>query len=432
MSFIRYPEYRESGVESVERIPIHWTLRRIRSITSIQKGRLPKNTSVEPSQESDLPYLTMEYLRGNEENTPLMYIPIEEQSIIAKKGDTLVLWDGSNAGEFLKAKNGVVSSTLAIIKNISIDKDYLFYGLKSIEKNLKDQTVGMGIPHVSNDILRNLVIHIPSDNEQEQIVKFLDQEIYKIDSLVNEQKKLIKLLNEKRQAVISHVVTKGIDPNVKMKDSGVEWLGEIPEHWDLKRIANLYSEFNEGGDESLPILSVSIHRGVSDKEFEDDEMERKVIRSDDRSKYKKVQTNDLVYNMMRAWQGGFGAVKVNGMVSPAYVVARPKIKLITSYFENVLRTPQAIEQMRRYSRGVTDFRLRLYWEEFKNLQLPVPTISEMIEICEKITKMCEKFDALTDACESSIDLLLERRSALISATVTGQIDVRNYQPKEIS
>lgn len=102
----------------------------------------------------------------------------------------------------------------------------------------------------------------------------------------------------------------------KYKDSGVEWLGRIPAHWDVLRAAHLFKEVAEQGSEDLPILSVSIHDGVSDDELNDEELDRKVTRSEDRSKYKKVQPGDLVYNMMRAWQGGFGTVRVTGMVSP--------------------------------------------------------------------------------------------------------------------
>ena len=234
----------------------------------------------------------------------------------------------------------------------------------------------------------------------------------------------MELLKEKRQAVISHAVTKGLNPDAPMKPSGIEWLGEVPAHWEVIRIANVFREVTEPGNDELPILSVSIHHGVSDKEIDDEDMERKVTRSDDRSKYKQVSPGDLVYNMMRAWQGGFGTVTVVGMVSPAYVVARPRKTVATAYIEHLLRTPQAIEQMRRHSRGVTDFRLRLYWDEFKNIRVALPPENEAIGICVKISEMDERFNAMSAECQESIALLQERRTALISAAVTGQIDVR--------
>jgi len=200
---------------------------------------------------------------------------------------------------------------------------------------------------------------LPPLSDQTALTDYLDRETAKIDALVGEQRRLIKLLDEKRQAVIIHAVTKGINQHVVMRPSGTEWLGDVPEHWHVERLGNLFSEANEAGRQDLPILSVSIHDGVSDTELDPDQLDRKVTRSDDRTKYKRVIPGDLAYNMMRAWQGGFGAVTVEGMISPAYVVARPKRQLATDYIEYVLRTPMAVEEMRRHSRGVTDFRLRL-------------------------------------------------------------------------
>lgn len=204
----------------------------------------------------------------------------------------------------------------------------------------------------------------------------------------------------------------------KYKPSGVEWLGEVPEHWEVFRIANLFNDQADSGNDDLPILSVSIHHGVSDAEIPEEKMDRKVVRSEDRTKYKKVQPGDLVYNMMRAWQGGFGSVSVPGMVSPAYVVARPRRDFETIIVEQQLRTPPAIEQMRRHSRGVTDFRLRLYWEEFKNIQVVVPSASEQTAIATFLERETAKIDELVAEQRRLMELLKEKRQSVISHAVT--------------
>lgn len=206
------------------------------------------------------------------------------------------------------------------------------------------------------------------------------------------------------------------------KDSGVEWLGEVPAHWEVIRLANLFQQMVEEGADDLPILSVSIHSGVSDKEMNEEEMDRKITRSDDRSKYKRVMPGDLVYNMMRAWQGGFGAVTIAGMVSPAYVVARPIKGFVTEFIEQQLRTPNAIEEMRRHSQGVTDFRLRLYWEEFKRLQVVLPQIEDQRRIMDELNSETSKIDALITEQRTLIDLLKEKRQAIISHAVTKGLD----------
>ncbi|MEY9885570.1 restriction endonuclease subunit S [Bradyrhizobium sp. USDA 329] len=208
----------------------------------------------------------------------------------------------------------------------------------------------------------------------------------------------------------------------RYKDSGVEWLGRIPEHWDVLRATHLFNEVAEQGSEDLPILSVSIHDGVSDDELNDEQLDRKVSRSDDRSKYKRVQPDDLVYNMMRAWQGGFGTVRATGMVSPAYVVARPKSRFSTVFVEHLLRTPNAIEEMRRHSHGVTDFRLRLYWDSFKDLYLTLPPHDEQLAIIDFLHREVAKIDALVSEQQRLIELLKEKRQAVISDAVTKGLD----------
>ncbi len=278
---------------------------------------------------------------------------------------------------------------------------------------------------ISRSVLGRVRFSYPPSTEQIRIADFLDGETAKIDALIAEQRRLMELLKEKRQAVITQAVISGLNLNTTFKKSEVEWLGDVPEHWAIGRMSNVFHEVADAGNEELPILSVSIHHGVSDREMDEEEMDRKVSRSEDRSKYKQVLPGDLVYNMMRAWQGGFGTVTVPGMVSPAYVVARPKSQMNTAYVEHLLRTPQAIEQMRRHSRGVTDFRLRLYWDEFKNLAVLIPPIDEANAICAEIAEMDRRFNNLAESCQQSIDLLQERRTALISAAVTGEIDVRS-------
>ena len=196
------------------------------------------------------------------------------------------------------------------------------------------------------------------------------------------------------------------------KPSGVEWLGEVPEHWEVRRIASLYSEVVEAGNEDLPVLSVSIHHGVSDSELSEEELDRKVVRSEDRSKYKHVAPGDLVYNMMRAWQGAFGSVVVEGMVSPAYVVARPKTSLPTEWVEYLLRTEFAVNEIKRFSRGITDFRLRLYWDEFKNLRICSPPAQERACILRFLDREAAKIDDLIVEQQRLIQLARERIKAL--------------------
>jgi type I restriction enzyme S subunit len=439
MSFPRYPNYKNSGVEWLGEVPEHWHVDRIKySTTSCQNGIWGDEAQ---GDENDIPCVRVadfdrQGLRVElSEPTIRSVTKTERMGRVLSQGDLLL--EKSGGGEtqpvgcvvlYDDPCPAVCSNFVARVKiarNMSSSFwRYVHAGAYAVRLNTKSIKQTSGIQNLDSSQYFDERAGFPPLSEQILVAAFLDRETAKIDALVAEQQRLIELLKEKRQAVISHAVTKGLAPNAPMKSSGVEWLGDVPKHWEINRIASLFREVTESGTNELPILSVSIHHGVSDEEIAEENLDRKVTRSDDRSKYKRVAPDDLVYNMMRAWQGGFGTVTVAGMVSPAYVVARPRKPLKTAYIEHLLRTPQAIEQVRRHSRGITDFRLRLYWEEFKNLRVALPPQKEAIAICAKIADMEERFDAMSAACEDSIELLQERRTSLISDAVTGKIDVR--------
>ena len=208
----------------------------------------------------------------------------------------------------------------------------------------------------------------------------------------------------------------------EMASSTVAWAGDTPAHWEIQRLGRLFRESAQRASTATelgyPILRVSIHYGISDREMSEEEMDRKVTRSDDRSLYKVVEHNDLAYNMMRAWQGGFGAAKVNGLISPAYVVCKPRTSLPSSFFELLLRTPTAVTELKRFSRGITDFRLRLYWDDFKKIEVPVPPKDEQERILAFLDYETAKIDALIEKQQQLIALLGEKRQAVISHAVT--------------
>ncbi|NVZ10026.1 restriction endonuclease subunit S [Allochromatium humboldtianum] len=204
----------------------------------------------------------------------------------------------------------------------------------------------------------------------------------------------------------------------RYKDSGIDWICQIPAHWEVRRNFALFREMKVSGRADLPVLSVSIHSGVSSEELSDEENIRSIIKIEDRTTYKEVKPGDVAYNMMRAWQGGIGAVSVHGMVSPAYVVARPSSALVADYFELLYRCPAFIRQMDSGSKGITDFRKRLYWDDFKNLLTLVPPRNEQLAIVQHIAEVSEKIDEAVRIKEAQIALLRERRQILIQETIT--------------
>ena len=388
MSFPRYERYKDSGVEWLGEVPEHWEViplkRDLDFLTSGSRG-WAEYYSDEGNLFIRIGNLTRDSIRLDLSDIQRVVVPqgTEGARTRVQPGDVLfsiTAFLGSVAVVPKNLEAAYVSQHVALVRprQDRLLPEWIAYVTLSLigKTHLETQGYGGTKIQLSLDDVANLVMTTPPITEQMEIIVFLNNEITRIDALITEQQRLIVLLAEKRQAVISHAVTKGLNPDVPMKDSGIEWLGMVPEHWEVTRLGNLLKEVNEDGIENLPVLSVSIHQGISDRELDENELDRKVTRSEDRSTYKRVQPGDLVYNMMRAWQGGFGTAIVEGMVSPAYVVARPRRPIATNYLEYVLRTPQAIEQMRRHSRGVTDFRLRLYWDEFKDIKVAMPPRTE--------------------------------------------------------
>ncbi len=440
-----YPEYKDSNISGLGTIPKDWDVMQLkRTVDGCVNGiwgSEPKNsgedTIVLRVADFDRPRLTIK-----DAGYTFRYIDEKEKvSRKLKRGDLLL--EKSGGGEktlvgqvvlFDKDFEAVTSNFVAKMTPLygfnSRFLNYVFSRFYSDRINFCSIKQNTGIQNLDSAAYLAEKFGFPQENEQAQIADFLDHETAKIDTLIDKQQQLIQLLKEKRQAVISHAVTKGLNPNAPMRDSGVEWLGEVPEHWDVLKINLLFSESSEraktANELEYPVLSVSIHHGISDKELNEEELDRKVQRSEDRSLYKVVHRNYLAYNMMRAWQGGFGASKLSGLVSPAYVVCNPKSLMDSYYFELVLRTSNAVTELKRFSRGITDFRLRLYWDEFKNISIPVPPKSEIDEILKSISDTNLVYEKLVIAAEQQIRLLQERRTALISAAVTGKIDVRHH------
>ncbi len=437
MSLPQYPEHKETGIAWLGPVPTHWSVAAVGYRYEVLLGKMLDERRI--TGEHLAPYLRnvdVQWDRINIENLPEMDFSGNDIVRYALTPGDLLVCEGGEVGRAAIWHGDVdecyYQKALHRLRCWGRAKDvprFMLYLLRAASSlNVFTSSEGKStIAHLTAETLRRYRFAFPSFREQKQIVDFLDDETSKIDALISEQEKLLELLAEKRQATISHAVTRGLNPDTPMKDSGVEWLGVIPKHWNVIRLAQLFHEISEPGEDALPILSVSIHDGVSDGELDEDEMERKVTRSDDRSKYKRVAPGDLVYNMMRAWQGGFGSVEVPGMVSPAYVVARPiGSNIVTGYIEQLLRTAAGAKEAKRYSKGVTDFRLRLYWDEFKNICVPLPPKGEQVAIMHALDDSNARIEGLATEARTVISLLRERRAALISAAVTGKIDVRKH------
>lgn len=283
-------------------------------------------------------------------------------------------------------------------------------------------TFGSKMPRADWDFIGNMPIPMPNQTKQRAIADYLDRETAQLDALVATKEELLDLLAEKRRALVTRSITRGLDATVPVHDSGIPWLGEIPAHWGIERSRWLFrerDERSETGDEEL--LTVSHLTGVTPRSEKDVNM----FEAETTEGYKICLAGDLVINTLWAWMGAMGVSPLNGIVSPAYHVYEPGPRIFPSYLDALVRMPLFAQEVIRYSKGVWSSRLRLYPEGFFEVYLPVPPLDEQRAIVAYIAEEASKLDALQSAAERTITLLKERRAALIAAAVTGQIDVES-------
>jgi type I restriction enzyme S subunit len=283
-------------------------------------------------------------------------------------------------------------------------------------------TGAAGQKRVPESFVRDFRIPVPPLPQQRAIADYLDRETARLDALVAAKDWVLGLLAEKRRALITRVVTQGLDPHAPLRHSGTHWLGEIPANWEMRRAAGLFRERDERGEPDLPLLEVSINAGVVLREFSDEKIESTAA---DFNTYKVARRGDIVFNKMRMWQGAVGIAPQDGLVSPDYVVAAPTGKLSPQYAGLLFRIGAFSAECARRSHGIVWDRLRLYWEGFREIDLPLPSPDEQVDIVTHLAEDTAKLDALLFSTERSITLLNERRGALIAAAVTGQIDVES-------
>ena len=255
---------------------------------------------------------------------------------------------------------------------------YFIYSMGHLIKEYAEKySSGSTFLEISGKILGKMEIKAPLIEEQTQIGQFFQN----LDNLITlHQREYDKLKNVKKSC-LEKMFPKDGENIPEIRFAG------FTDTWEQRKLGDVYEERNERGDDSLQILSVSIHHGVSDDELSSDSLGKKVRRSEDKSLYKRVHAGDLIFNMMRAWQGAIGVAKTEAMVSPAYVTAIPNEQLYPCFMDYCLRRDVIIAQMNNLSYGVTDFRKRLYWDSFIRVQCSIPSVPEQDRITGFFTQL---------------------------------------------
>ncbi|ELQ6149862.1 restriction endonuclease subunit S [Cronobacter turicensis] len=427
-----YPEYKDSGVEWLGAIPKDWSVTKLKYIADLLTSK---------SNNTDDLFVGLENISSGDGK----YISKQENiadgtSVLFEKNDVLFgKLRPYLAKSWLATFSGVCSSEFLVLRTAKLHPKYLNYYSLTNEfiEQVNSSTYGSKMPRASWEFISLLPVPTCSYSLSEKVAWFLDHETAKIDNLIEKQQQLIELLKEKRQAVISHAVTKGLNPDVPMKNSGVEWLGEVPEHWDVCAIKHIVSTPITDGphetpsfiDDGIPFISAeAISSGVIDFD-----KKRACISIRDHKRFSKKyspQFNDIymvksgattgitaiveTYDDFNIWSP-LAVIRCNDYSNPYFVINFMRSKP----FQTAIELNWSYGTQQNIGMGVIG-----------NLHIARPPVSEAIDIATYLRAKCSKFDELIEIAMMQISIMQERRTALISAAVTGKIDVRDWVAPE--
>jgi len=415
-----YPAYKDSGVPWLGEIPEHWCVECLKRIVQ----NINDQTS---SKEVGDTYIALENVESWTGRLILKREDVEFVSQVKrfKPNDILYgklrpylakvtrpVFRGVCVGEFLVLRTKGFHASSEFVEQIirSFPAIHL----------VNSSTYGAKMPRAEWAFIGNMLIAIPYLDEQAAIVRYLTHIDLLVNRFIRAKQRLIKLLNEQKQAIIHQAVTRGLDPQVRMKPSGIEWLREIPETWSVIRCGHLFTEVVDTGHPEEQLLSIDRFKGI----IPQNETGRRTRASRDRSAYKYITTGQLAYNLMNAFMGALGFSEHEGIVSPAYAVAKPLTPIVTRYFHYLLRTPIYQYEYSRLSYGIMYERNRLYFERFKLVKALFPPLEEQHRIVDWIEVNTSSVNDAIIRTEREVQLIREYRTRLIADVVTGKLDVR--------
>lgn len=394
---------KESGIEWIGKIPSNWKVRKFKTLAKLCNGKEIL------SDGGDIPV----YGSGGIFKWTSTYLHKGESLLMGRKGtiDNPMLVNG----EFW-----TVDTMFYTSKFFDTIGKFLFYSCKGII-NYDYYKSGSVLPSMTQTEVNNILLPIPPLSEQQAIADYLDCKCGQVDALVKNVREQIEQLKAYKQSLISEVVTKGLNPNAPMKDSGVEWIGEIPEAWEVKRIKDLFVLRNERNDEAdlakVNLISLYTDLGVVQHSDIIETTGNRAVTADG---YKLVYPNDIVVNIILCWMGAIGMSKYEGVTSPAYDIYRPLEGTLSHYYHYLFRTPKFNGECYRYGRGIMMMRWRTYSSEFRSISIPVPPLFEQQAIAEYLGTKCGQIDRLIALKEAKIAQLEAYKKSLIYEVVTGK------------
>ena len=391
------------------KLPSHWARKKLKYLVWLRSGECI--TSEDISEAGEYPVFGGNGLRGY-------------TSRFTHSGEYVLIGrQGALCGNINYASGNFWASEHAIVAHAPPKVDVRWLGELLASMNLNQHSQSAAQPGLAVDVIANLEIPVPPEAEQRAIALFIAGGAGRIDRLIQAKETLLKAIAEKRQALISSAVTRGIVHDVLMRDSLIPWLSDIPTHWKEERGRWLFTERDDrsdSGEETL--LSLRMQLGL----VPHNDVSEKLTRSEELIGYKKTSPGEIVLNRMRAASGLVAVTPQEGLVSPDYAVFRPLKGVNPHYFTHLFKTKLLQAVFRSESTGLgtgSSGFLRLYSDSFLDLRFPVPPEEEQRAIVKYVEVETARLDRLRLATDRTISLLKERRSALIAAAVTGHIRV---------
>lgn len=421
-------EMKDSGIAWIGEVPKDWEVSNFRYNGSFVKGKLPTTSN---DKGIGLPIIGASEMLGKE-----CRVFTEKNDIpICDKKDILILWDGANAGIIANGLSGVVSSTAVkyTCSNANAFYQYVYYMFKSVEPYFKSKVNGTTIPHMNIKYINEVPLLQPSLKEQHLISSYLDAKCSEIDSALSLQEQMISELRAYKQSLITEVVTHGLNPNAKMKNSGVEWIGEIPEGWEVVPIKYIFNRRSHKNNpvETTERLSLSIDKGVTLYSEKTTNLDRF---KDDFTQYQLAHPNDIILNCMNMIVGAVGLSKYFGCVSPVYYVIYASTNEVNPNFYNYYLNTISIRSIyhslgkgiyaiERGEGRVNTCRLKVSYGDFGRIEIPLPPLSEQRSIATFLDEKCAEIDALIVLREKKMEALKEYKKSLIYECVTGKKEI---------
>ena len=412
----RYPKYKDSGISWLGQIPEHWEVKRIKYCFAERSDKNHPNEPILCATQSRGVIPQSMY-----ENRVVVVNKGFEGLKLVELGDFVISLRSFEGGIEYAYYRGIISAAYTILQILNTENtNYVKYLFKSNPFVKLLQTCVTGIregQNINYSLLSRKFIPIPPHSEQQKIVEFLDGKISKINSYVLERERELQVLTELKQSQIAQVVTKGINPNVPMKDSGISWIGQIPEHWSVSKISDIFKERREKvSDKDYQALSVS-KQGIT-LQLES------AVKTDNGDNRKKVCVGDFVVNSRSDRKGSCGVSQFDGSVSLINIVLQPREEICGTYFHYLFRSNYYIEEFYRLGRGIVADLWTTRYSEMKNIYVPIPPKEEMEQIVHFIESKCQSIDSMISNLESEIAYLKEYKQSLIADAVTGAINVQ--------